>query len=160
MKWDVTLLLSVPTSINRISCFRCTFVLIPIGGRSWLYKLLCKNSFESLVLLFVCCVSSLLFVSSFFAYASIAFSSISSLPTLDFISKMSTSYVHPMYILCTSYITNSIRRTRNAFIPFNIFWITYCIVYKSINFPIWIFAKLLQLFVNCFTSFGYVEARS
>ena len=42
MKWDVTLLLSVPTSINRISCFRCTFVLIPIGGRSWLYKLLYK----------------------------------------------------------------------------------------------------------------------
>ena len=42
MKWSVILLLSVPTSIDGISCFRCTFLLIPIGGRSWPYKLLCK----------------------------------------------------------------------------------------------------------------------
>ena len=39
----VILLLSVPTSISGIFRFRCTSLLIsPIGGRSWLYKLLYK----------------------------------------------------------------------------------------------------------------------
>ena len=43
MKWSVILLLSVPTSISGIFRFRCTSLLIsPIGGRSWLYKLLYK----------------------------------------------------------------------------------------------------------------------
>ena len=42
MKWSVILLLSTPTKLAGITCFQFTLLLIPIGGRSWLYKLLYK----------------------------------------------------------------------------------------------------------------------